>query len=163
MKPKVVLISGRICTWKTNLAEKLCEKRSYQLISTSSILRGIAEASNKPTDRISLQKLGDEMDRDTNSKWVFDNISTEIKKATKYLPLVVDHIRHKEQLVHFRKQSDFEIEHVHLFAKEFFLRNEFEKGQKINRILIPKRLKMLTHFMEKMRILSGSRKTPISD
>lgn len=132
MKSKVVLISGRICTWKSKLAQKLSEKRDYQLISTSSFLKGIANSNGGSTDRISLQKLGDKLDNETKFRWVFDHISTKVENTTERCWFVVDHLRHKEQLLHFRNQNDFEIVHVHLFAKPHFLKSEFERRTRDN-------------------------------
>ncbi len=130
MKSHVVLVSGRICTWKSKLAQKLSEKRDFQLVSTSEILKNIANDRNRPTDRSSLQELGDELDSETKFQWVFDHISEELNKTDKKYQFVVDHIRHKEQLLHFRNQNDFKIVHVHLFAKPHFLRSEFERRTK---------------------------------
>ena len=110
----------------------MSEKRDYHLLSTSRYLKEIANSKSRPTDRTSLQKLGDELDGETKFKWVFDYIKTEVENATGKIRFVVDHIRHKEQLLHFREQSDFEIEHVHLFAKEHFLESEFERRTKSN-------------------------------
>jgi len=130
MKQKIILISGRICTWKSKLANKLDVKRGQYRISTSSILKEIANKDGDPTDRKSLQKLGDRFDIDTDYKWVFDAVSNEASKNSDVKCFVVDHIRHKEQLLHFRKQNNFEIVHVHLFADPAFLESEFKRRSK---------------------------------
>ena len=75
----------------------------------------------------SLQTLGDNLDQETNYAWVYDFIRKALEENTTQKPIVVDHIRHRQQLEHFRRQNMHNVVHIHLYAEENFLRSEFKK------------------------------------
>ncbi len=127
MQRKVVLLSGRICTWKTKLSSKLERRRGFQRLSTSAELRQVAQARGHLTDRKSLQVLGDELDLETNFAWVHEFVRKELEDELTEKPIVVDHIRHRQQMEYFRKQNMHNVVHVHLYAEEQFLHAEFAK------------------------------------
>ena len=124
---KVILISGRICTWKTDLSSKLERRRGFRRLSTSNKLRDLAHVRGQPTDRRSLQGLGDTLDQETNFSWVYDYVKEALEVCSGEQPLVVDHLRHRQQVEHFRTQNMHDVVHVHLYADEQFLSSEFEK------------------------------------
>lgn len=129
MTRKIVLISGRICTWKTNLSKKLEQRRGFHRLSTSSYLRELAKEQSIAIDRKTLQKLGDDRDVATDSKWVYDFVQDELKRSHSEKPIVVDHLRHRKQVEHFRQQNMLNVVHVHLFADDAFLKEEFRERQ----------------------------------
>lgn len=127
MPRKVVLISGRICTWKTDLSSKLERRRGFQRLSTSNKLRELAEQRDHPKDRKSLQALGDTVDQETNFAWVYEFVREALEDGSTEKPVVVDHLRHRQQVERFRAQNMHNVVHVHLYADENFLSSEFEK------------------------------------
>lgn len=130
MPRKVVLVSGRICTWKTDLSLKLERRRGFQRLSTSAQLRHLAEERGVAKDRKNLQALGDTMDRETDFAWVYDFVQEALSGGETEGPIVVDHLRHRQQVEHFRKQNMHNVVHVHLYADGDFLRSEFKKRKK---------------------------------
>lgn len=127
MPRKLVLISGRICTWKTDLSSKLERRRGFERLSTSNKLRELAEQRDHPTDRKSLQALGDTLDNETDFAWVYDFVCEALKDGSTEKPVVVDHLRHRQQVERFRAQNMHNVVHIHLYADEQFLSSEFEK------------------------------------
>ena len=119
---RIVLISGHLCTGKSELAEALRSEFNYCVVKSSRILANIARSRGLPTDRMSLQKLGDDLDRETNGAWLYGEV-LEIAKASKTL-VVVDSVRTKEQLEHFRISSELSAVHVHLYVLD---KQELEK------------------------------------
>jgi len=93
-------------------------------MKTSDILREEALRRGLSNDRISLQKLGDAMDTETDGRWVFDAVTR--MQAYEIVPIVVDNIRNLTQLEHFRKNHENFITHVHLYASTKELQRRYE-------------------------------------
>lgn len=127
MTRKMILISGRICTWKTDLSKKLEERRGFKRLSSSAHLRNVADQRGLAKDRKSLQELGDTIDGETSSKWLLELVKEELENVEDGRPIVVDHLRHKQQVEHFRSQNLHNVVHVHLYAEEEFLEKEFNR------------------------------------
>jgi adenylosuccinate synthase len=124
---EIVLISGRLCTGKTGLAVALEAEFNYSQIKSSDLV--VAEAAKRglPNDRKSLQKLGDDLDRETNGKWLYDLVLAEAAKLGGDGKVVVDNVRTRAQLEHFRNYHDCKVAHVHLYAPMEELRRRFVK------------------------------------
>jgi adenylosuccinate synthase len=122
---QIVLISGRICTGKSGLCKRLHDEFGYIQIRTSEILKKIAEERRAKTDRISLQELGDVLDKETNHRWVLDFVLRATETIDADTPIVVDNIRTFQQLEHFRKARRGEIIHAHLYAQREHLEERY--------------------------------------
>src|SRR5579862_7561077 len=142
---QVVVITGRTCNGKTQLARRLGEefrwylrwktqilrrgalRVGFSILDTSEILKQQAKARSVPQDRLSLQALGDKLDGETNHKWVFDATERAIESGDIHFPIVIDNIRNAEQLAYFRQHSDWKLTHVHLYAPDDVLAERFQK------------------------------------
>jgi adenylosuccinate synthase len=124
---QVVVISGHTCTRKSELARRLQSEFCYHAISTSGILREIAKERKKPTDRLALQSLGDDLDRETNHQWLLDQVLKEIANLPSDEPIVVDNVRKWDQLQHFRTYHGFSVVHAHLWAPKQVLEQRYNK------------------------------------
>ncbi len=123
---KIVVISGSICSGKTGLAENISEKFNTHIVKT----RNILEAKNlASSDRLSLQKKGDKLDRNTNGTWVRDELQDAINKNDKKTIFVVDSVRIKKQIYGIR-QSFGPIIHLHLTAPTNELERRYSKKYK---------------------------------
>lgn len=114
----VVLISGHLCTGKSELAEALHTEFGYFVIKSSSILKELAVKEEHPTDRIALQRLGDEMDARTGGKWLYDEVMKIAEGDGVGERVVVDNVRTQEQMEHFRASSEIAAIHVHLYVHD---------------------------------------------
>ncbi|UGX99895.1 adenylosuccinate synthetase [Bradyrhizobium quebecense] len=124
---QVVLISGHICTGKSELAQRLRVEFGYHSVSTSGILKSKATADSRPTDRLSLQLLGDELDRKTDHSWLLNEVAKEAEHLTSDHPIVVDNVRTCDQLQHFRTDHRFSVIHAHLWAPKRILEQRYKK------------------------------------
>src|SRR5262245_27569427 len=124
---QLVLISGRICNGKSGLARRLGGEFGYLVVRTSSLLTEEARKRGVSCDRLSLQKLGDTLDGETEHRWLLDEIQGIAATLPENVPIVVDNIRTRQQLAHFRSKHDWEIVHAHLWAPIFELEKRFER------------------------------------
>jgi adenylosuccinate synthase len=122
---KIVLISGHICTGKSNLARRLCDSFGFRKVKTSDVLRDWALRSKASTDRESLQKLGDKLDADTKGGWVLDAVQALLAEHPD-ANVVVDAVRISAQVERFRERFGPRVTHVHLWATEEMLRRRFQ-------------------------------------
>ena len=90
MPQKVILISGRICTWKTHLSSKLEQRRGFHHLRTRDRLREVAAHRQLPQDRMSLQALGDALDKETGFSWVYDFVNEALADNATGRPIVVE-------------------------------------------------------------------------
>ncbi len=123
---RVILVSGRICTGKSALAESLKNEFAFHVLRTSSILSEIALERGFGRDRLSLQALGDRLDAETGHRWVFDAYEQFSKKCAPHERVVIDSIRTAEQLDHFRTSRGLDVVHIHLYAPMTVLRQRFD-------------------------------------
>ena len=124
---QVVLISGRICTGKSDLAQSLVTEFGYRIFRSSEILVEVAKGRNVDADRLSLQKLGDQLDSETNHRWLFNAFQEGVKGLPDSEPVVIDNIRTAEQLECFRTSRHLDVLHVHLYAPKEVLQGRFDK------------------------------------
>jgi adenylosuccinate synthase len=111
------------------LARSLSEEFGYEILKTSDILYQHAEKSGAPTDRESLQRLGDQLDAETGHRWILDHVEASSKNEndTPPLPLVIDNVRTWKQLEHLRYKRGLAVIHAHLWAPGEALRDRFHK------------------------------------
>src|SRR5260370_21350642 len=69
---QIVLIIGHICSGKSRLARDLARDFGFRPVKTSEVVRRHAQERRRPTDRLSLQALGDELDRSTSGGGGFE-------------------------------------------------------------------------------------------
>lgn len=124
---QIVLITGRICTGKSGLARRLRNEFGYELLQTSEILRTQATERRLESDRLSLQTLGDTLDRETGSKWLLSAVEELATALPNQTPIVVDNVRTREQLEHFRNNLGWVVVHAHLYGPDAELQQRFEK------------------------------------
>ena len=124
---QVVLISGRLGTGRTRLARRLQKEFGYSRIKTSDVLTKDAKREGLPWDRVSLQKLGTRMNRQTKGRWIADATRRRTAKIGNGQPIVVDSVYNKSQVENFRKVKDWKVFHVHLYANEIELKKRFRE------------------------------------
>ena len=100
---KIILLSGPVSSGKSTLSKALEEEFGLQILRTRDILIKIvtSEKAPRPTDRLSLQALGDRMDEETQGRWVLNEFM-ELQKPSKDSTVVVDSVRIDAQIDHIR-------------------------------------------------------------
>ena len=130
---KILLLSGHICTGKTEVTRRLEDRFGFVKIKTSEILKRLAPGRGFETDRIPLQELGEELDRETSGLWVLDEVVkwSETNGSHKYI--VIDSVRIKGQIDWFRKEFGLRVVHAHLTAPPEILEARFEERKELGR------------------------------
>lgn len=115
MKPRVVVLSGKVCSGKSTLAQQLHAKARATLVKSKDIIRGHLRGSEP--DRPLPQSAGQRLDRQTGGRWLADSLNSRLMNDEKFDLLVVDAVRLPEQ-VQFLRQSGWAVTHVHLDASQ---------------------------------------------
>ena len=126
----VLVITGHICTGKSALARNLVESFGYARLKTSDILRDVAVQRGIQPDRLSLQRLGDTLDQETDHSWILQKAKKEYRRAGSDVPLVVDNVRTWKQLETFRSERGLAVVHAHLWAPTNTLKERFHSKRK---------------------------------
>lgn len=125
MTRPVVVISGRICTGKSGLARRLADRFDYHRIKTAEIVEAAAKERSRAVSRKELQRVGDQLDEETDSKWVFEFFERETKRLGPEVPIVIDSVRTWKQLEPFRASRECQLVHVHLYGPTEELKARF--------------------------------------
>ena len=88
----IIVLIGRICSGKSTVAKVLSERLSFPLASFGNYLIAYCGQKNLPTDRASLQKVGQEMVNTNPTQFLQNVIDYHRGDSTS---LVLDGIRHK--------------------------------------------------------------------
>jgi len=131
---KIVLVSGHICSGKSQLAKNLVDQFGFLRLKTSDVVRAFAEKEGLGTDRESLQDLGDRLDKETKGSWVLEAVQKQLAKKDG-LDVIVDAVRISAQVEKFRAAFGPAVVHVHLWASEGTLQKRFEARKQQGREL----------------------------
>jgi adenylosuccinate synthase len=130
LAPKIVLISGPICSGKTTLSNLLVKRFGLLRICTRNLLK---ERFKKTSiHREELQRLGEELDRKTKGRWVGEELVKYINSNSlnDQALVVVDSIRIRQQDEAIRKLYPNRVLHIHLIAPEKILSIRYDKKRK---------------------------------
>lgn len=130
---KILLLSGHICTGKTEVTRRLEDRFGFVRIKTSEILKCLAPDRGFETDRIPLQELGEELDRETSGRWVLDEVVKWSKANASHKYIVIDSVRIKGQIDWFRNKFGLRVIHAHLTAPPEILEARFEERKELGR------------------------------
>jgi len=113
MKPTAIVLSGRICSGKSTLANSFKAAKDAVLVKTKDIL--IQRLSRVHGSRFALQRAGDRLDRETAGRWVADTLNRLVFTERSAPCVVVDSVRTADQVKYIR-QGGWGVLHVHLSA-----------------------------------------------
>lgn len=124
----LVLLSGAVGAGKTSIAGLLEKGRGFSRVSTSGHLKAIAAQRGMIVNRISMQDLGDQQDIETDFTWPVTVALAQMAErlGTRWL---LDAVRKRRQVHHFRERMAGSILHVHLRAPEEVLRVRYQARQ----------------------------------
>lgn len=124
---QVVVLSGRTCTGKSELAKELEQAFGFHVLSSRRLLDAEAKKRAAAADRLALQELGDRLDGERRSRWLIDAVIRRANELPESQPMVVDNVRNWSQLVPFRERHDWQVLHVHLYASSEILEARFRE------------------------------------
>ncbi len=67
---------------------------------------------------MALQRLGDQMDQETDGKWLHEQVLNHCSSLSPGVEVVIDNVRTRGQLAHFRASQYFDTNHVHLYVAD---------------------------------------------
>ena len=130
MFKQVVVLSGRVRSGKTTLAELLKEQFGTIIFRTRDHLKKLDPKTEFARD--AMQKLGERLDKKTQGRWVCDGLMkfdmTENKGENNIV--VVDAVRIRNQIVAIRKGYKDKVIHIHLNAPLGELVQRYKKKKK---------------------------------
>ena len=126
---RLLLLSGAIGAGKTSVAKALIGAHGYKKIGSSDYLKSLIPVNElKQGDdlRFQLQELGDQLDNQTDYLWIVNPVATQTIAAAPDVTLwLVDAVRKKKQVEHFRREFGARVLHVHIQAPENVLRSRY--------------------------------------
>lgn len=129
MKPKAVVLSGRVCAGKSTLASQLQAKAGATITRSKDLIYALAPRA--AAGRRQAQLAGQRLDKDTNGRWLADALNERLRNGEQFELLTVDAVRIPQQ-VHFLRQSGWSVVHVHLEASEGTLTRRYESRAQAN-------------------------------
>ena len=124
---QVVLLSGRVASGKSTLVQQLTRRfpdERIHVLKTKDLIQELAKRRSTGTlraERRAMQDFGDQLDRETQGKWVRDGLVTLINQYTtlEASPIfIVDAVRILPQVRAIREAYGFSVIHIHLNAPE---------------------------------------------
>jgi len=122
-----IALSGPICSGKSLLADMLVEKVGAHLVKTNVLLLEAKKATKH--SRISMQRLGDHLDKETDGRWVAEGVVQRLNQLGANQPgiFVIDAVRIEKQLIALRQAVGARVVHVHLDANDEELARRYAK------------------------------------
>lgn len=124
----LILLSGPVAAGKTTLRQALLGEHGFEYVRSSGYLKQLMERRGETETRTALQNLGDELDLQTDYRWLLDAVvSTAFEASPAQRRWLVDAVRKHRQVEHFRASYGMAVLHVHLYADEAVLRDRYGK------------------------------------
>jgi hypothetical protein len=115
----LLLLGGPVAVGKSGVADALIKNHGFASIKSSAYLRGQAASDGLSESRTNLQRTGDRLDDATDFKWLVDNVAVPTITANPDNDWwLLDSVRKKRQVEHFRDHFGKSVFHVHLVAPE---------------------------------------------
>jgi adenylosuccinate synthase len=123
MKPRAIVLSGRICSGKSTLAAKLTAELNATPISSKDVL--LRRLSRPPKTPVTWRREAERVERETDGEWLSDPLNRLLlAESTTPAVAVVDSVMTAKQVQHIR-QGGWSVLHVHLGASEQTLTERF--------------------------------------
>ena len=116
MPQQIILLSGRVGSGKTTLADQLVETFDLTLFKTRAFLK--ERARGIPAERGALQDFGERLDKKTGGAWVQEDLQAAADKLTTDSVIVIDAVRMLGQVEGIRRAYGRRVFHVHLEASD---------------------------------------------
>ncbi len=117
-KKKIVILTGRIASGKSTICDGLQREFGFKIVSTRELLEAVAKKRNKGAlidDRGFLQKFGQELDKETQGKWVLQEVQHILQVEDRVL---IDSLRIQDQIDSFRNAYGYAVSHIHAHAED---------------------------------------------
>jgi gluconate kinase len=124
----LLLLSGPVAVGKSGVANALIKDHGFASIKSSAYLRAQAASDGLSESRTNLQRTGDRLDDETDFKWLIDNVAAPAITANPDNDWwLLDSVRKKRQVDHFRDHFGKSVFHVHLVASESIIEARYNR------------------------------------
>lgn len=126
---RIVVLSGPICSGKSELSSRLKGKHGAQIIKTRDLIK--RQLPHVSDDRGALQRAGEKLDRADGGAWVQNALSrffqVEQRESVPVGLFVIDSARIQGQIDAVRRAFGTAVQHVHLTADEEILAARYKQ------------------------------------
>ena len=131
MDRRIILLSGPVASGKSMLARRLSGQFDMRLMRTSDWLRARVAESDQ-AGRATLQSLGDHLDRQTQGRWILDNLSIALSDTDTSTSIVVDSVKIQGQIDAIRDTYGPIVTHIHMTAPLDVLTARYDGRQRFS-------------------------------
>lgn len=110
--PKLVLLSGPICSGKSTLAKRLASKFNFDCLKTTDFV--LKRKQGGKSDRFTLQLYGQKLDSEFGGSWLVEDTERSVKNMKRNV--IIDSVRTTDQVEALREAYGRKVVHVHLHA-----------------------------------------------
>ena len=122
----LLLLSGPVAVGKSAVATTLVQDHGFQSIKSSTHLKSLAADRGLTVSRTALQQLGDILDEQTDFGWLIEDVAGPAIDGQPHRDFwLLDCVRKKRQVEHFRDRFGADVLHVHLNASEEVLEKRY--------------------------------------
>src|SRR5262245_52822665 len=123
MKPRAIVLSGRICSGKSTLAANLTAALNATPISSKEVL--LRRVGRPPRTPVAWRRAAERVEQETDGEWLSDALNRLLLTESTTPAVVVDSVMTAKQVLHIR-QGGWSVLHVHLGASEQALIERFD-------------------------------------
>jgi adenylosuccinate synthase len=122
---QIILLAGPICSGKSSLCHALRDRFGASILKTRELLLEVDPTIK--SERQTLQRAGDRLDRESNGTWIRDALTQIIKKLPDDALVVIDSVRIETQIEGVRAAFGHRVAHVHLHAPRRVLSERYAR------------------------------------
>lgn len=121
--PRAIVISGKVGTGKSTLANRIAAKLNAKLIKSKDLILQLKPRTDH--GRLAMQRAGQQLDKETNGKWIADALGQYLAGLPTNEMVVIDSVRIASQVAELRRT--WVVTHIHLDASESELQRRYAK------------------------------------
>lgn len=130
MSLRLVVISGGIASGKSTLAKHLAKRFGCTVVKTNSIIQDHL-SSRSTGNRYSLQRKGNQLDRNTKHSWVANAVAQTVRSVDNDLPVVLEGVRKPQQMDKILSLIGHRyVRHVHLSVDPVTQKERFQRSKR---------------------------------
>ena len=137
MAIKLVVVSGGLASGKSALANRFNHAFGCDVLRTSELIRRLLPSVD--SDRTSMQKAGNKLDRQTKQTWIANEVAKEIRRnGDSGVPMVLEGVRKPLQMEAIQNAIGHRyVRHIHLRVDKETQRKRYEEARRAKDTLLP--------------------------